>query len=455
MNPIRILPAYAALLMAGLGLALSLAAQDQSGGDEPAAEAPTQTHWPVAVRWWGQGFVTIETWWGLTVAIDPYDPAIGYEDPEVSADLVLITHNHRDHNNPDLVQGEPAVFRGLVEDSNVRELQIALDRRPNEDEPRAGESREMDDLSEHAVTAFTVPSFHDDQDGAERGRNAMWVVEADGVRILHMGDFGQKELSGEQIAHIGTIDVLLIPVGGTYTVDGQGAATIVEQVKPRIVVPIHYKTEALETELQPADAFLAALPEQYARDEANGNTLAVSAHDGMRQGQPKVVTLAWRPWEMPEEMAELFEKKEAAQEQSAAVFAPLSAQQMNFRPSNGTHTARWNVEHMNGYELAMFSGFFNAADPEIARIVERPEQMPPDYVPANPEWTGQEEARQIERTTAFSRRFAYLLDGRSLDAQAEGVRLPLGRVLEVMERHYNEHTGNVEKKFELPDWPAE
>ncbi len=422
---------------------------------QPAAEAD-KTQWPVAVRWWGQAYVTIETYWGLTVAIDPYSTEIGYEDPGLSADLVLITHNHADHNNPGIVKGEPKVFAGLSADGEVRELRVALDRRPNEETPRAGEVDEMGDLSDHAVRAFTVPSYHDDQQGNERGRNALWVVEADGARILHMGDFGQSELTSEQLAHIGNIDLLLIPVGGVYTVDGETAARIVEQVKPRIVVPMHFKTEPLQIDLAPADAFLGAMPERYQREEASGNTVAVSARrGGGDDAQPRVVSLKFQPWEMPEELAALFEEKEAVQKRSAEVYRPLSAEQMNFRPSNGTHTPRWNVEHTNGYELSMFSAFYAGADPEISRITERPEQMPPDYVPANPEWTGAEEARAIERTMAFTRRFAYLLDGMALDATAQGARLPLGRMVQMMGNHYNEHTSNVEKKFDLPDWPAE
>ena len=448
----RLLP----LLLTALVLALpSLAQQGNASPRQPAAAQETGIHWPVAVRWWGQGFVTIETWWGLTVAIDPYDTGIGYEDPDVSADLVLITHAHKDHNNPDLVKEDPKVFRGLGEDDRVRDLQVALDRKPNEEKPTAGERSEIGDLSEHAVTARTIASFHDDQQGAQRGHNAMWLIETDGVRILHMGDFGQKQLTSEQRQTIGEIDVLLIPVGGVYTVDGKQAAQIVEQINPRIVVPIHYKTEKLNIDLQPAEAFTDALPQSFQRAQTKGNTLAAAARDAGGDRTQKLVVLDYRPWEMPAELAERFERMDAAQKKSREVFAPLSAGQMNFRPSNGTHTPRWNVEHMNGYALSMFSGFFNSVDPEIARITERPEQMPPDYVPANPTWTGAEEARQVDRTRAFAKRFAYLLDGKPMDATVEGVRLPLGRVFEIQERHYNEHTGNVVKKFDLPDWPNE
>ena len=453
------LPArLAILLVAALALALPAWAQQQANpAQRQAAQPPAgeqQHHWPVAVRWWGQAFVTVETWWGLTVAIDPYDTKIGYADPGVSADLVLITHDHADHNNPGLVNGSPSVLRGL-KDGNVVETTAVLDRRPNEERPRVGDRQGMGETSGHAITATSIASFHDDRQGAQRGQNAMWLVEADGVRILHMGDFGQKQLTREQLEKIGKIDVLLIPVGGVYTVDGPGAAAIVEQIKPRMVVPIHYKTEPLEIDLQPAEAFLAALPESYQRVEPKGNTLAASAAGPGTAADRKVVALDFRPWEMPADLAERFARMDAVMQKSRDVFAPLSVNQMNFRPSNGTHTPRWNVEHMDGYALAMFSGFFHAADPEVAVVTERPEQMPPDYVPAPPTWTGAEEARQIDRTRAFVKRFAYLLDGTNLDATAEGVRVPLGRVFDVQERHFTEHTGNVVKKFDLPDWPKE
>src|SRR5687768_7073674 len=153
-----LLPALVALLASPAFLQQARQPQGAAAAELQAAE----TSWPVAVRWWGQGFVTVETWWGLTVAIDPYDPGIGYADPGVAADLVLITHAHRDHNNPDLVQGEPTVFRGLDDDGNVRELRVAVDRKPNEDAPRAGEESELGELSAHAVRAFTIASFHDE-----------------------------------------------------------------------------------------------------------------------------------------------------------------------------------------------------------------------------------------------------------------------------------------------------
>ena len=156
---------------------------------------------------------------------------------------------------------------------------------------------------------------------------------------------------------------------------------------------------------------------------------------------------------MQHELAGLFAHKETASRDSQKVFAPLSENQMNFRPSDGTHTPRWNAEHMMGRELGFFSQIFAKLDPAIPAINLNPAQMPPDYKAAHPDWSGAEEARQIERVAEFTRRFSYLLDGLDLDQRAPGSRWTPRGLLEQMQRHYSEHTVNVEKKFDLPDWP--
>ena len=98
----------------------------------PLTAAPGK---PVAVRFWGQGLVTIETYWNLTVAIDPYALRIGYDDPGIESDLVLVTHEHFDHNNVELIGGTPSVIRGLDDSGGVRVVDVVLDRAPNS--PRA------------------------------------------------------------------------------------------------------------------------------------------------------------------------------------------------------------------------------------------------------------------------------------------------------------------------------
>jgi len=419
----------------------------------PTPTAQADPGHPVAVRWWGQAMVSIETHGNLTVVIDPYGEKIGYENPNVTGDLVLVTHEHADHNNVALVQGNPIVERGLDDSGQAREIYQVLDRWPNQKKPEWDFSKQKMTRSKHAVWITGIPAWHDDTEGSQRGANTLFLMEVDGVRIVHCGDLGQPKLTDEQLTALGEVDVLLIPVGGVYTVDGSQAADIVRQVNPRIVVPIHYKTPNLIYDLQGVQGFLAAVSDDCQVVRAKGNTLAVSAAE-RGTAKPQAVVLDFSPWEMPKEWAELFSAKEKACQSSQQVFAKLSATQMNFKPSDGTHTPRWNAEHMMGREFGFFSEIYAQLDPAITKIDLNPNQMPPDYVAAHPDWSGEEEARQMQRVSAFTRRFAYLLDGLGLDKKAPGSRWTPRGLLKQMARHYSEHTANVQKKLELPEWPG-
>jgi len=418
----------------------------------PATQADTGH--PLAVRWWGQAMVSIETSWNLTVVIDPYGETIGYENPNVTGDLVLVTHEHGDHNNVDLVAGEPIIVRGLEKQVPSGAIDHVLDSLPNEAKPWWKDARLRIARTRNAVRVKGIPSWHDDTEGSQRGANVMFLVEADGVRIVHCGDLGQVKLTDTQLESLGEVDVLLIPVGGVYTVDGSQAADIVRQVKPRIVIPIHYKTPNLIYDLQGVQGFLTAVSADCQVIRAQGNTLAVSAAKP-EAVKPHVVVLDFVPWPLPAEWETLFTAKERICRSSQEVFAKLSVEQMNFKPSNGTHTPRWNTEHMMGRELGFFSEIYAQIDPAVTKIDLNPKQMPPDYVAAHPDWSGKEEARQMERVSALTRRFSYLLAGLELDERAPGSHWTPRRLLKQMERHYQQHTANVEKKFELPDWPTE
>jgi L-ascorbate metabolism protein UlaG (beta-lactamase superfamily) len=419
-----------------------------------AASAVAEPALPVAVRYWGQSLVTIETAWNLRVAIDPYALRIGYDDPGISADLVLVTHEHFDHNNVGLIGGNPPVVRGLDENGAARPINVVLDRPPNRSAPEVFSAAAAVMRSRHAVRVRSIAAHHDESSGSKRGDSALFLIEADGVRILHCGDFGEPAVTAQQLGAFGTVDVLLIPVGGVHTIDGVQAARITEAVQPRIVVPIHYKTEALTIGLETVEPFLATLNERYERRRPAGNTLAVAAGRGPTKAAPQVVVLGTTPWSMPLEMETLFDAKEKASRSARAVFETLTAEQMNHRPSDGTHTPRWNAEHMMGRELGFFSAIYSALEPATATVDLNPAQMPADSAPAHPDWTGAEEARQLERVTRFTRRFAYLLEGVDLDDRLEGSRWTLRRLLEQMRGHYTEHTANVIKKFDLADWPA-
>lgn len=192
------------LVLAGLLTASAVSAQER----------------PVTIRYHGWAFFIVTATDGLRVAIDPYGN-IGYPFPTVEANVVLVTHEHGDHNNVELVKGNPRVMRGLgVGDWNRFYERIG------------------------ATLIYSVPAFHDDVQGTSpRGLDTLFVVESGGVRIAHFGDIGQPALSEGQLRALGRIDVLMIPVGaGPFTVTVEQANNLVAQVRPRIVIPMHYKT---------------------------------------------------------------------------------------------------------------------------------------------------------------------------------------------------------------------
>ena len=101
-----------------------------------------------------------------------------------------------------------------------------------------------------------IPSFHDENQGKERGRNTIYMIEAEGMRLCHLGDIGQAELTAEQVSQIGSTDILFVPVGGVYTIAAKGASKIVNQIEPRIVIPMHYMLPNLRFKLERVDEFL-------------------------------------------------------------------------------------------------------------------------------------------------------------------------------------------------------
>ena len=131
----------------------------------PLSAAPGK---PVAVRFWGQGLVTIETYWNLTVAIDPYALRIGYDDPQIESDLVLVTHEHFDHNNVELIGGTPSVIRGLDDTGAVRAVDAVLDRAPNSPHVNLSAPTETIARSAHPIRVRSIPAFHDDTAGSQR-----------------------------------------------------------------------------------------------------------------------------------------------------------------------------------------------------------------------------------------------------------------------------------------------
>ncbi len=163
----------------------------------------------------------------VSLVIDPFDPkATGLKNIRPKADVVLITHKqHDDHNNIDLVKDH----RLVVE--------------------TPGEY----DVSGTMIKG--IHSFHDNKQGKEFGSNIIYIIEIEGVRIAHMGDLGQKELTETQVRQLEKIDILLIPVGGNSTIDGKTASTIVNEIEPSIVIPMHFKVPGLKMKMDGVESF--------------------------------------------------------------------------------------------------------------------------------------------------------------------------------------------------------
>ncbi|MFQ6123799.1 MAG: MBL fold metallo-hydrolase [Candidatus Heimdallarchaeota archaeon] len=161
----------------------------------------------------------------VSVVTDPFK-GIGLPEPKLTADIVLSSHSHFDHGATELVEGARALkeFEG--------ETTIA------------------------GVPIKGVATFHDEAKGAKRGKNSVYVFEVDGLRFCHLGDLGHP-LTSEQLEAIGEVDVLMIPVGGTYTIDAQAATREVEKIAPKIVIPMHVKLPGLSVGVAPVDGFLA------------------------------------------------------------------------------------------------------------------------------------------------------------------------------------------------------
>ncbi len=206
------------------------------------------------IEWLGHASFLIE---GARVRVvtDPYE-GVGLAFPKVEADAVTVSHEHFDHHATDLVGGDFEVVRG----------------------PGA--------KTVAGVEFVGVATKHDDAGGSLRGDNTVFCFSVDGVRLVHCGDLGHT-LDAETTAAIGPCDVLMVPVGGVYTVDAAGAAAVVEALKPKVVLPMHYKIPGLSLEIADEKPFLAMFSEVERR-----GSLELTA--GALPGTLKVVVLERR-----------------------------------------------------------------------------------------------------------------------------------------------------------------
>lgn len=191
------------------------------------------------VGWFGHSSFRIKGK-SAVVVTDPFESGkVGFKFPKTEADIVTVSHDHWDHNQSAQVDGSPRIVSG-----------------PGEYEIKG-------------VSIFGVKTFHDRKNGAERGPNTVFVMTVDGLRICHLGDLGHT-LNDEQVGEVGEVDILLIPVGGVYTIDAQEAAEVVSALEPKVVIPMHYQVEKLNPEifakLSPVDEFVKELGVEPVRD---------------------------------------------------------------------------------------------------------------------------------------------------------------------------------------------
>lgn len=194
---------------------------------------------------------------GTTVLCDPYSSAmVGLDMPAVRTDVVTMSHHHNDHDCTDNVLGSPAELD--------TELTCCAD----------------------DIAIKSVCTFHDDEHGAKRGKNLVFIFNVDGLNVVHMGDIGCKD--DNVVKQIRDCDVMMLPVGGVYTVDASDAKWYVDQARPRIVLPMHYMTESHKFELENVDKFLSLFDENQVKRLASDS---LTLYDAPQNDRTEIITL--------------------------------------------------------------------------------------------------------------------------------------------------------------------
>lgn len=184
------------------------------------------------VQWLGHSCFKLEESTGTTIVTDPYNSYVGYPMPEVCADVVTVSHNHNDHNKSELVKGEPIILNSQgvfeVKGVHIRSLKTA----------------------------------HDKSNGSVRGENLIFQFRMDGVEVCHMGDIGE-ECNAILAEALMPTNILLIPIGGNYTIDATEAKEFVDKLMPDIVIPMHFRTKDCNFDIARLNEFISL----FDRDE--------------------------------------------------------------------------------------------------------------------------------------------------------------------------------------------
>jgi L-ascorbate metabolism protein UlaG (beta-lactamase superfamily) len=183
------------------------------------------------IKWLGHAAFVLTSQTGTKVLTDPYlsgafGGAVGYRPIDERVDVVTVSHEHEDHF---CLDGLPQGFETVTKPGSHVAAGLAI---------------------------TGVKTYHDSHQGKERGRNVVYVIEMDGIRVAHLGDLGHA-LSGEDAKTLGRVDVLLIPVGGHFTIEPKEALSVVRVLRPSVVIPMHFKTDVLDFPVKPVEDFLS------------------------------------------------------------------------------------------------------------------------------------------------------------------------------------------------------
>lgn len=191
------------------------------------------------ICWLGHSCFLLKDSYNTTVLTDPFDPSIGYSAYNVKADIVTMSHCHYDHCCTEFLEGSPKIIKtsGLFKINNI--------------------------------SINVIPSYHDNFKGLKRGDNLICVFKIDNYSLCHLGDLGHF-LDNKILDEIGRIDVLFIPVGGNFTIDGETAANLSKKISPKIIIPMHYKTQQVNIALDGIESFLLNMKNG---ERLNSNTL--------------------------------------------------------------------------------------------------------------------------------------------------------------------------------------
>ncbi len=206
------------------------------------------------VAWYGQAFLVVEANDGKRVAVDPFDQSfLKYPLPKgLVADVLLVTHEHKDHSNVGLVGGNPLVIRS---------------------------EKGVGTFAKGNISVVGTATFHDEKQGKDRGKNTVYSFTVDGIRFCHLGDLGHV-LTPEQVKSIGAVDVLFVPVGGFFTLDPSKVGQVVNALDPKVVVPMHFKTNYTpDLPIQGPEAFL--------KKEKNVKKLGSASFELTKESLPK------------------------------------------------------------------------------------------------------------------------------------------------------------------------